>query len=120
MKPRRQPRLVEEHLDELVLAREVRMETLDRDEALKPADATEAREKNGRHPTACQLGDELEPVETLDLSFVREKLRQGLRPPPAIKPPFIVERSIPGTSGSASERTGEPYMGSTRHGRDRR
>ena len=67
--PRGEPRLVEEHLDELGLAREVRVQALDGDEPLKAARAREAPEVHGRHPAGRELGDQLEAVEPPALAF---------------------------------------------------
>ena len=73
---RREARLLEEHLDELGLAREVRVQPLDGDEALEAADAREAREIHRRHPAGRQLGDQLEPIEPSALSFDGDQLAQ--------------------------------------------
>ena len=67
--PRGEARLVEEHLDELGVAREVRMQALDPDEALKAPGAGEAPEVHRRHPAGRELGDELEAVEPSPLAF---------------------------------------------------
>jgi hypothetical protein len=55
--------LVEEHLNELAVAREVRVQALDREKALKPADPFAPREIHRRHAAARQLGDQLEAVQ---------------------------------------------------------
>ncbi len=47
---RREPRLVEEHRDELGVRRELRVKTLDRDRAREPNRPDEATEVHGRHP----------------------------------------------------------------------
>ena len=69
---RREARLVEEHLDELLLVREVRVQPLDRDEALKPADAEDAGQEHGRHAARRDLGDQLVPVEPLMPSAIKK------------------------------------------------
>ena len=74
---RGEARLVEEHLDELGLLREVRVQPLDRDEALEAGDAREAREEHRRHAAAGELGDELVAVEAFAFSVLREELGQG-------------------------------------------
>ena len=60
---RGEPRFVEEHLDELLLAREVRVELLDGDEAREAARPREPAEEDGRHPARRNLADELVRIE---------------------------------------------------------
>ncbi len=72
--PRGEARLLQEHLDELGLAREVRVQALDPDEALKAARAGEATEVHGRHPSGRELRDELETVEPSVLAFDGDEL----------------------------------------------
>ena len=55
--------LVEEHLDELGVPRQVLVEPLDGVKPLKAPRAAEAREKNRPHPPARELRDQLEPIE---------------------------------------------------------
>jgi hypothetical protein len=76
MDARGEARLVEEHLDELGLAREVRMKPLDRDEPLEARHAGETSEEDRRHTAARELGDELEAVEAFAFSVVGEELGQ--------------------------------------------
>ena len=59
----REARFVEEHVDELGLVGEMRVETLDGVEALKAGHPLEAREEYRRHPAARELGDQLEAIE---------------------------------------------------------
>jgi hypothetical protein len=61
--PRGQTRLVEEHLDELAVPRQVLVQPLDGVKPLKTARAPEPGEKDRPHPPACELRDELEPIE---------------------------------------------------------
>jgi hypothetical protein len=68
--------LVEEHLDEVFVAREMRMKALDRDEALEAADAREACKEDRSHPAGRELGDELEPIQATCLSFDGDQLAQ--------------------------------------------
>jgi len=56
-------RFVEEHLDELSFAGQVRVQPLDRDEPLKARDAWEAREVDRGHPAAREFRHELEAIE---------------------------------------------------------
>ena len=65
MDRRREARFVEEHLDEFLLARQVGVQPLDRDEALKAAGAEYPSQKDGRHPARSKFGDELVPIEPL-------------------------------------------------------
>ena len=60
---RGEARLVEEHLDELFLAGEVRVQALDGDEALEAADAAEPGEEHRRHAAGRDLADQLVAVE---------------------------------------------------------
>jgi hypothetical protein len=60
MDARCQPRLPEEHLDELWLAGQMGVQSLDGDEALESADAREAREVHRGHSTGRQLGHQVE------------------------------------------------------------
>jgi hypothetical protein len=52
-------RLLEEHLDELGLGGEVRMDDLDRDELLEAGVAGGATEVHGRHPAVTEALDDL-------------------------------------------------------------
>jgi uncharacterized protein with PIN domain len=61
----RQARLVEEHLDEFLLARQVRVQAFDGNEALKPAGAQYPSQKDGGHTARSEFGDELVPIEPL-------------------------------------------------------
>ena len=61
--PGREPRLIEEHLDELGVPRQVLVEPLDRVEPLKAPRAAKAREKDRPHPPARELCDELESIQ---------------------------------------------------------
>ncbi len=65
MDQRREPRLVEEHLDELLLIREMRVEPLDGDEPLEPADTPPSRARKTRcaMPPCRDLADELVAIE---------------------------------------------------------
>ena len=56
---------------------EVRMQALDRDEALEAADAGEAREVHRRHAAGGELGDQLEPIEPSALALDGYQLAQG-------------------------------------------
>ena len=67
--PRCEPRLLEEHLDELGFARQVRVKALDPDEPLKAPGAGETTEIHGRHAAGRELGDQLETVEPSALAF---------------------------------------------------
>ncbi len=69
MNPGRQPRLFEEHLDELGLACQVRMQPLDPDEALETAGTGDAAEEDGRHSAGRELRHQLEAVEPSGLAF---------------------------------------------------
>ena len=69
-------RLLEEHLDELGLAREVRVQALDGDEALEAPDARQAREVHRGHPAGRELGDQLEAIEPLAVPFDCDELAQ--------------------------------------------
>ena len=75
---RREARLVEEHLDELLLAREVRVQALDGDEALEAADAEDAAQENGGHAAGRELGDELVAVEPLMPFAIKKFYRRQL------------------------------------------
>jgi hypothetical protein len=85
---RGQARLLEEHLDELGLAREVRVEPLDGDEALEAADAGEAREKHGRHAAGRQLGHQLEAIEPSRLPLDGDQLAQVTPSADRVMPPL--------------------------------
>ena len=61
--PRGEASLVEEHLDELGVPREVLVQALDGVEALETPRPAQAREKNRPHPPAGELRDQLEPIE---------------------------------------------------------
>jgi hypothetical protein len=52
-----------------LLAREVRVESLDGHEALEAADARQARQVHGRHATGSDLADELIAIELMLLAF---------------------------------------------------
>ena len=56
---RGEPRLVEEHRDELRVLREVRQDALDADELLEAAVTVKPREKDLGHATRRELRDEL-------------------------------------------------------------
>ncbi len=73
---RGEARLLQEHLDELGLARQVRVQALDGGEALEAADAREAREVHRGHAARRELGHELEAIELLALSFDCDELAQ--------------------------------------------
>ena len=75
---RGEARLVEEHLDELGLAREVRVQPLDGDEALEAADARQAREEHRGHAAGRELGDQLEAIEPLAVPLDGDELAQRL------------------------------------------
>src|SRR5690606_3239119 len=75
MDPRGESSFVEEHLDELLLSREVRMEPLDREEALKTTDAGEARQVHRRHAARSDLGDQLVAIDALAPSLDVQQLR---------------------------------------------
>ena len=85
----REARLVEEHLDEVLLLGEVRVQPFDRDETLETRDADEAREVDGGHASGRELRDELESVEPFSLAGDGENLRHGrsymLARPPDIR-----------------------------------
>ena len=85
---RREAGLLQEHLDELRLAREVRVKPLDGDEALESADAGEAREEHGRHPAGRELRHELEPIEPLAFSFDGDQLAQETPSSDRVMPPL--------------------------------
>jgi len=51
MNARRNARFIQEHFDELFLGREVRVQSLDCDEALEATHASQAREVHRRHAT---------------------------------------------------------------------
>jgi hypothetical protein len=74
--PRRDARLVEEHLGELLLLREVRVNALERDELLEPRRAGDAREIHRRHPARRELEHELIPPE---LPLHRLRWRRRIR-----------------------------------------
>jgi hypothetical protein len=54
----RDPRLIEEHVDELIVFDEVRVDALDGDPLLKAARAIHPREMDARHPTDANLVDD--------------------------------------------------------------
>ena len=53
---RREPRLVEEHGDELGVLRQGRVQSLDGDRPREPDGAQQAADVNGRHPAGGDLG----------------------------------------------------------------
>ena len=57
--------LVHEHVDELLLAGQVRMQALDRDEALEAAHAADSPEEDRGHATRRELADEFVTIEPL-------------------------------------------------------
>ena len=69
--PRGEARLVEEHLDELLLVREVRVQPLDGDEALEAADAEDRAEEHRGHAARRELGHELVAIEPLGHSALQ-------------------------------------------------
>ena len=62
---RRESRLVEKHLDELALLRQMRMQALDGDEALEPADARKSAEKDNRHTSDGELANDLVTIDSI-------------------------------------------------------
>ncbi len=60
-----QARLVEEHLDELLFAGQVRVQSFDRDETLEAADAEDTSQKHSGHATGREFGDQLVAIEPL-------------------------------------------------------
>jgi len=84
---RREPRLLEEHLDELGLARQVRMQALDGDEPLEAANAGETRQVHRGHPARRELGDQLEPIELAVLTLDGDELGQAIASAPIMTPP---------------------------------
>ncbi len=113
--PRGEARLLEEHLDELGLAREVGVKALDRDEALKAADAGEAPEVHGGHPAGRELGDELEAVEPSVLAFDGNEL--GAQGSSRAKCMGIIMTSCGALEGSLETGPADPEDG--RHPRTR-
>ncbi len=75
MDARRDARLIQEHLDELFFARQMRMEPLDGDEALETADAGQARQEHRGHTTGRELTDELVAIDALPPRTRVEELR---------------------------------------------
>jgi hypothetical protein len=65
MNESREPRLVEEHLDELRLLGKVRMKAFDRDEPLKSAHPSATREEYRRHATRGNLANQLVAIDPL-------------------------------------------------------
>jgi hypothetical protein len=65
----RQTRLVQEHLDEFGLAREMLMQSLDRDEPLEAPHAGNAIKANLGHPACSELGDQLKSIEPPTIGF---------------------------------------------------
>src|SRR6478752_10247770 len=80
MNASRDARLVQEHLDELFLVREVRMKTFDRDEALEAADPGQAREIHGGHATGRDLAHQLVAIHALSPSAGVEQFSHSLEP----------------------------------------
>src|SRR5262249_29830052 len=72
-----EPRLVEEHRDELVVVREVRVQHLDRDQALEARDALRARDVDRRHAARCELHEHFVTAELLPAE-IAGRLRSGL------------------------------------------
>ena len=87
---RGEARLLQEHLDELGLARQVRVQALDGDEALEAADAREPREEHRGHPAGRELGHELEPIELpARLPSTATSLLSGCPPVDRVMPPIM-------------------------------
>ncbi|MCX5742949.1 MAG: hypothetical protein NT062_10685 [Proteobacteria bacterium] len=63
MERRREPRLVEEHLDEVRVTRLVLVDPLEHDVALEALDPRRAREQHVGHPATREVSDELVPTE---------------------------------------------------------
>jgi hypothetical protein len=61
--PGREAGLVQEHADELLFVREVRMQHLDCHQSLEPRNALSAGNVYGRHPTRGQLRQDLVTTE---------------------------------------------------------
>ena len=61
---RRHPRLFEQHVDERLLRREVRVDELDDDELLEPGRSALDRELDLGHAALADLGDQLVPSES--------------------------------------------------------
>jgi hypothetical protein len=59
-------RLVEKHVDEVVLRRQVRQKTLDGAEALESAQALEPRKIHRRHAARRDFAEEFVPIEAFD------------------------------------------------------
>ena len=79
MNARRNAGLIEEHLDELFLGREVWVQPLHRDEALEAADPGQAREVHRRHATRRDLAHELIAIDALTPRAGVEEFRHSAR-----------------------------------------
>ena len=97
-----QARLVEEHLDELLFAGQVRVQSFDRDETLEAADAEDTSQKHSGHATGREFGDQLVAIEPLLTPSIKKlysrqsrtilvrnvpqlrRLRHPETPPPAV------------------------------------
>ena len=80
MNARSDARFVQEHLDELFLARQMRMQPLHRDEALKAADAGQARKVHRGHATGRDLAHQLIAIDALSPRAGVEEFRHSLEP----------------------------------------
>ena len=79
-----QARLVEEHREELAVAREVRVQPLDRDDPAEAASTEEAPEVHARHPAARDLVvDGVPPDDLHGLSFWGQQQRKPMWSLPA-------------------------------------
>ena len=87
---RREASLVEEHRDELRVARELRVEALDRHRPREPGRASEPAQMDGRHPA---MRDLLEENITPDRSGLMLLLCEAHRP-------SAYSRSTPGAAGA--------------------